>query len=652
MGERGLEDLIGRTIDRRYKLRRLIRQTSKSWVFEAVEEGELSPHRKVAIKILKPGQNEERKIQFEKEVNRLADLEVHPNITTMYGAGRDGELSYVAMELVPGKDLEQEIKSGKVFSLEEILNITEEVIGAVSHINEKTDGHHDIKLKNIKVRQEIEKGKTKKSYVLDLGGRLRKGEDSDDVHAMGSVLKELLKHRQHPQQKIPKPLEQIIDKSVSSKSYASSEDFKNAIENYRRGVGKGITRRKFLKVAGSSLVLSGLGFSGYRYLKHVNSMDYIVEQIAQTEATDYEKINPLFRELALRIFDTKIRWLIESGKIPRGKFPYATIENGSWFLTEGGYWTEGFWPGILWQGFKITEDSQFRDWATEYTKAIDFTEKDKTTIRSIRFYYSHAKAFESTGNEFFRDQALKAAEFMASRFNKIGAFIQTGGEIDNSLDDKKISIDSMYMLPLLLWAYDETKKEEYYDIPYRHAKTTLQFNIRANGSTRKSAVFSPNTRKLIREENSYGYAPYSTYSRGQALGIYGFTLAYERTKNKDFLITAERLADYFINNLPEDFVPFYDFDDPNKNIPKDSSATAITSSALLDLYKITGNEKYRRSAYKMLKSLSSRNYLSTDLKNYQGIIMHGCYNKNWGEYLDSSLSFGDYHFLDVLENKL
>ena len=87
---------------------------------------------------------------------------------------------------------------------------------------------------------------------------------------------------------------------------------------------------------------------------------------------------------------------------------------------------------------------------------------------------------------------------------------------------------------------------------------------------------------------------------------------------------------------------------PRPLIPKDSSAAAIASSALLDLYRITGNEEYRRSAYNILKSLSSRNYLSTDLIDYQGIIMHGCYDKNNGAYVDSSLIYGDYFYLESL----
>ena len=154
-----LEDLIGRTIDNRYKLRRLIRQTSKSWVFEAVEEGELSPHRKIAIKILKPGLGRERKDQFSKEVNTHGKLGEHPNVASLFGSGKDGEYLYAAMELVPGEDLDQRLRSGWKPSLDEILNIVEDVSKGASHIHEGVGGHHDLKSKNIKVREEGAEGK-------------------------------------------------------------------------------------------------------------------------------------------------------------------------------------------------------------------------------------------------------------------------------------------------------------------------------------------------------------------------------------------------------------------------------------------------------------------------------------------------------------
>ena len=57
------------------------------------------------------------------------------------------------------------------------------------------------------------------------------------------------------------------------------------------------------------------------------------------------------------------------------------------------------------------------------------------------------------------------------------------------------------------------------------------------------------------------------------------------------------------------------------------------------------------AAYNILKSLSSQNYLSADLGDHEGLIMHGCSNKNGETYTDSSLIWGDYHFMGAL-NKI
>ena len=176
----------------------------------------------------------------------------------------------------------------------------------------------------------------------------------------------------------------------------------------------------------------------------------------------------------------------------------------------------------------------------------------------------------------------------------------------------------------------------------------LKYNIRDDFSVRDFAIFNPREKILIREESYYGYSPDSCNSKNQAKAIYGFNLAYDITGNKEFLLTAESLADYFVYNLPEDFVPFYDFRDPNKNIPKDSSATTIAVSALLSLYDKTKKEKYKIASYNILKSLSVK-YLSTDSKDYQGMIMHACDNKNSGYNINNSLIYGDYYFIESLK---
>lgn len=375
MDKRGdFRDLLGRTIDGRYKLESLIRQTNKSWVFKATEEGELSPHRNVAVKILKPWLGEERQDQFSREVDRLANLEEHPNITTMYSAGRDGIYFYVAMELVPGKDLDQEIKSGKTFSLEEILNIMEDVSEASDHINKKEGGHHDLKLKNIKIREEERKRKTERTYVLDLGGRLRKTEDSNDVYKLGIILRELLDHQEDHRKKVPRGLEHIVQESMNSDGYDSPEDFKNAIESYKENIRRGISRRKFLKIVpiiGLGSVIATYGID--RYIEYSNIHHKLEDIIHEIQITDRFNAS-LYENLLHELYKTKIDPLIET--IPKDQFPLKVGDSGKYQTTPNSYADQGEWIRVIALGYLLNGDESYLKEAIERNEFLKIT-RDK-----------------------------------------------------------------------------------------------------------------------------------------------------------------------------------------------------------------------------------------------------------------------------------
>ena len=78
----------------------------------------------------------------------------------------------------------------------------------------------------------------------------------------------------------------------------------------------------------------------------------------------------------------------------------------------------------------------------------------------------------------------------------------------------------------------------------------------------------------------------SAWARGQAWAIYGYTMCYRYTHDQKYLDMAEKIYNFIFNNpnLPEDLVPYWDFDAPNiPNEPRDASAAACTASALYEL---------------------------------------------------------------------
>jgi hypothetical protein len=147
----------------------------------------------------------------------------------------------------------------------------------------------------------------------------------------------------------------------------------------------------------------------------------------------------------------------------------------------------------------------------------------------------------------------------------------------------------------------------------------------------------------------------STWARGQAWGIYGFTMAYRETGDARFLSTAERLADYYLTNVPPDQVPYWDFDAPDiPNAPRDSSAAAITLSALVELAGVATNlqdsAKYWQAAHGLFASLRSTNYLAEGTVN-SGLLLHGTGEPpQWTDLeVDVCLIYGDYYFVEALK---
>jgi unsaturated chondroitin disaccharide hydrolase len=209
----------------------------------------------------------------------------------------------------------------------------------------------------------------------------------------------------------------------------------------------------------------------------------------------------------------------------------------------------------------------------------------------------------------------------------------------------------MMNLELLFWASKNGGSGDLYEMAISHAYKTIENHIREDGSSFHVVVYDDQTGEVIEKRTAQGYSVNSTWARGQAWGIYGFTMSYRETQDINFLNTAIKMADYFIDNLPGDYVPYWDFNLPTEYDKKfkDASAAAIALSGLLELSSYIGdNTKYLESANNIMKSLVN-NYLSIQT-NSSGILLHGAYNVNSGNPYDwdASTIWGDYYFLEAL----
>jgi len=325
--------------------------------------------------------------------------------------------------------------------------------------------------------------------------------------------------------------------------------------------------------------------------------------------------------------------------------------------TEG--WTLGFFPGCLWYMYELTGDIYFLMEAVMWTNPLQ-NQKNNTIFGDHGFVLldSYGHGYRLTGETSYRDIVIQGANSLASRYDPDVGCVRSwswGSWADGS--KFTVVVDTMMNIEILFWGARHGGPSDLYDKAVSHAYKTRQNHVRADGSTYHVVVYDENTGAVSYKTTHQGYSTESTWSRGQAWALYGFTMSYRETGDPNFLETAEKVADYFVDNLPADSVPYSDFEAPGiPNVEKDSSAAAIAASGLLELCTLVSDpcdqEKYYDTAKDILTSLCTRypygGYLAQDTDGSAispSILRRGC--KMYGDS-ENGLIYGDYFFLEAL----
>lgn len=345
------------------------------------------------------------------------------------------------------------------------------------------------------------------------------------------------------------------------------------------------------------------------------------------------------------------------------KLPSVT-ENYKYKFIENGGWVGGFWNGINNLCYEISGDTKFLEAAAKsHYRYLERLYKESNTLdHDIGFLYipTFVADYKITGNGKSRQIALDAAKIFKSRFNEKGQFLQcwnvwTSGDDFSEENRGRVIIDSMYNLPLLFWAYEETGDEEFYKVAVAHANTCQKYIVRDDYTTFHTYVFDYQTGIPKYGRTHQGYSDNSCWARGQSWAIGGFSYAYRYSRDKEFLNTAKRCADVFIKNLESDYVCMWDFSLAEKSgEPLDTSATAIAATGLLELSNLVEGEEskyYKEVAEKMVFSLYER-YSSKDMQENEGLIIHACGHKPYNSDIDCSLIYGDYYFVEAVARLL
>ena len=335
-------------------------------------------------------------------------------------------------------------------------------------------------------------------------------------------------------------------------------------------------------------------------------------------------------------------------EVPVDKVPYKTMDDGSWDHRNPSTWASGYFAGCLWYMYEYNGDPIWRDRAKTWTHTVE-AQKNNTGMHDIglMIYNSSGHAYRLTGEEKYRRVCLKGAQSLSTRYNeKVGCI--------KSWDNKKwqfpVIIDGLSVLELLLWAAENGGEASYKDMSINHTFRTIKDFVREDGGTFHLVDYNPATGELIKKQTVQGYADSSTWSQGQIWGLYGLVMVYRYTHERVFLQAAETLAEYYMQNIPEDFVPYWDFQAPDiPDTPKDVITAAFAASAFLELQSFVEDpqrkKRYLTFAENTLSHLCSPEYLAKGSES-NGILLHGCEYYNRGDR-DESYIYADYYFIEA-----
>ena len=329
--------------------------------------------------------------------------------------------------------------------------------------------------------------------------------------------------------------------------------------------------------------------------------------------------------------------------------------DGSLCLVASRDWCSGFFPGELWYMYERTGDDYWKEKAIEFTAPV---EREKTNggthDMGFKVYCSFGNGYRLTGDSTYRDILLESAKTLTTRYkDKVGCIRSW----DHNKDKWQcpVIIDNMMNLELLFWAAKESGDSTFRNIAENHALTTMKNHFRDDNSSYHVVDYDTITGEVLHKHTHQGYAHESAWSRGQAWGLYGYTMCYRETGREEFLDQAKKIADYIFSSptLPEDKIPYWDYNAPNiPNEPRDASAAAVTACGLyeLSMYDKENAAVHKANADKIIESLTDH-YRAEPNGDRGFLLLHSVGSGNHDSEVDVPIIYADYYFLEALLKK-
>lgn len=331
-----------------------------------------------------------------------------------------------------------------------------------------------------------------------------------------------------------------------------------------------------------------------------------------------------------------------------------TLKNGELVVVPSRDWTSGFFAGELWFLYEHSGKKEWLNHAKEFTARMEQEQwNGKTHDMGFKMYCSYGNGYRLTKDESYKAILIQAAKTLSTRFRKTTGVIRSW---DHSQDkwSYPVIIDNMMNLELLFFATRITGDSSFYKIAVSHARNTQKNHYRPDFSSYHVVEYDSVTGKVIKKNTHQGYSHESAWARGQAWGLYGYTMCYRETRDRAFLQQAENIEAFIFNhpNMPADLIPYWDFNAPGiPNEPRDVSAAAVLASALYELSTYSTKAKaYRAKADKIIENLY-QHYTAKAGESRGFILLHSTGSKPANSEVDVPLSYADYYFLEALLRK-
>jgi rhamnogalacturonyl hydrolase YesR len=352
--------------------------------------------------------------------------------------------------------------------------------------------------------------------------------------------------------------------------------------------------------------------------------------------------------------DASAQYKLMMTKLAPDRFPKTYyVQKDSLETSKSGWWCSGFYPGTLLYLYEQTKDQSLLNEAERILKSLEKEKNNKNTHDlGFMMYCSFGNAERIAPKPEYKDVLLTSARSLCTRFNpKVGCIKSW----DSKPSDFLVIIDNMMNLELLFWATKVSGDSSFYKIAVTHANTTMQNHFRSDYSSYHVINYDPQTGQIKQKKTAQGAANESAWARGQAWGLYGYTVCYRETKDRKYLEEANHIAQFILHhpNLPSDKVPYWDFNAPGiPNALRDASAASIIASALIELVGYVDEKEkseYLSAAETILKNLSGAPYKANAGTNGGFILQHCVGNMPEKTEVDVPLTYADYYFIEAMK---